>query len=145
MSQYFPPAPPKPQWVTIIAIVSAIWGVFGFFSALCVISGGIFGGAVLGGLGVPGVGVAMGFVSVLFGLLALVSGALYLAFAYGAWYLKPWAWMLGVAAQILAIISALVSWANYGSFGSFLLSVVIAGAILYFLFTPEVKRVFGQK
>jgi uncharacterized membrane protein YjjP (DUF1212 family) len=58
--------------------------------------------------------------------------------------LMPWAWMLGIIAEGVALLSALLSLLNGGNFFSFLISAAIAGAILYYLFTPEVKKAFGR-
>ncbi len=115
--------------VTILAVLAAIGGVFALLGTVCSIAL-IF---------------ALPFLSVLFALVTLVSGVLSLVFAYGAWYLKPWAWMLGLVAEGLAVLSNLVNLIlGYSNFGSFLVSLVVAGAIVYYLMTPEVKRAFGR-
>lgn len=149
--QSYPPPPPssygpqRPTGITILAILAAIGAASSIYGGLCLISGGIFGGAVLGGMGAVSAGVGLGLLAVISGLLTMVHGALSAGFAYGAWYLKPWAWMLGVAAGGLGILQALFSLINDSSgwFG-FLIAVAINGAILYYLFTPEVKRAFGR-
>ena len=136
--------PLRPSGITILAILAAIGGVLGLLGGICLITGGALLGGVLGASGASAAGVGLGFFGVLGGLLILATGVLDLAFAYGAWMLMPWAWMLGIVAEGVALLSALLGLLNGGSFFSFLLSAAIAGAILYYLFTPEVKRAFGR-
>ncbi len=143
--KYFPPGPARPQLITIMAILAGLFGIFGVIASICAISGGIFGGAILGGLGATGAAVQFGFGVVLLSLLQLVFSVLEVAFAYGAWYLKPWAWTLGVGAEGLAIVHSLFNLLfNGGNFFGFLISVAIAGAILYYLFTPTVRQAFSH-
>jgi hypothetical protein len=130
--------------INIMAVVSAVLGVLALLGACGVLFAGVLGGAVLGAAGAGGLGAATGFLGIVGALGSLVTATLYLAFAYGAFYLKPWAWMLGVAAEGVAIFFALISLFNHGSFFGFLFSVVLAGGILYYLFTPPVKQAFGR-
>jgi hypothetical protein len=149
--QSYPPPPPssygpqRPTGITILAILAGLGAASSLYGGLCLISGGIFGGAFLGSLGAGRAGLGLGLFAVISGLLTIAHGALSAGFAYGAWYLKPWAWTLGVIAGGLGILQALFSVINDSSgwFG-FLIAVAINGAILYYLFTPEVKRAFGK-
>jgi uncharacterized membrane protein HdeD (DUF308 family) len=91
--------------------------------------------------GNPGLG---GLVSI-FGLFVIVQAVLLLAFAYGAWTLKPWAWTLGMAAGVLGIIAAILGFVNDSSqLVSTIISIAINGGILYYLNTPAVKAAFGR-
>ena len=115
--------------VTILAVLAAIGGLFALLGTVCSITL-IF---------------LLPFFAVLISLILLVSGVMNLIFAYGAWYLKPWGWTLGIAAAGLAVLSSLFNWIlGYSNFGNFLVSLVIAGVIVYYLMTPEVKRAFGR-
>ncbi len=115
--------------VTILAVLAAIGGVLALLGTVCSFAA-IF---------------ILPFFGILMSLVLLVSGVLSLVFAYGAWYLKPWAWMLGLVAEGLAVLSNLVNLIlGYSNFGSFLVSLVVAGVIIYYLMTPEVKRAFGR-
>ena len=79
------------------------------------------------------------------GLCALAYAALLIAFAYGAWTLKPWAWALGVAVAIFGIVVAILQVVLGGSsIFSQLISIVIDGAILYYLNQPAIKALFGR-
>ena len=133
-TSWSPPAPTaagaRPTGITILAVLAAIGGVFG----------------LLGGFGVLFVGgvVASGAVMVL-GLCALAYAGLLLAFAFGAWTLKPWAWALGVAVAIFGIVVSVLQIVLGGSsIFSQVISVLIDGAILYYLNQPTIKALFGR-
>lgn len=125
----------RPQGVTILAILAAIGGVLGLLAGVLAL--GIGGAVAAGGSGVLG-----GLVGLL-GIVAIAQGALALAFAYGAWTLKPWAWMLGIVAFGISLGLAVLNIIN-GDLSGQILSAVIAVAILYYLFTPAVKQAFGR-
>ena len=130
MQQYFPPAPPRPMGATILAVLAAIGGLFALMGTVCSIAL-IF---------------ALPFLSVLFALVTLVSGVLSLVFAYGAWYLKPWGWTMGIAAEGLAVVGSLFTWVTGGTFGNFLVSLIIAGVIVYsFPEMREIERVWAER
>jgi hypothetical protein len=124
----------RPTGVTILAILAAIGGVLGLLAGIFALG---IGGAVAASGGALG-----GLVSVL-GIVAIVQGVLALAFAYGAWMLKPWAWTLGIVAFGISLVLAVIGIIN-GDFTGQILSVVIAVAVLYYLFTPQVKAAFGR-
>ena len=136
----------RPTGVTIMAIVAAIGGVFSLISVVCILGIGALAGALIDRAGAPAAaGVAIGIIVVLGGLIVLVSGVLSLAFAFGAWNLKPWAWMLGIITEGISAIGALIRLVTPG--GTFILpliTILVAGLIVYYLFTPEVKRAFGR-
>jgi hypothetical protein len=130
--------------ITILAVLAAIGGVLGIFGAIALFGLGALGAVIAAGGGIS-TGFMVGGFAVFWGLVTLVQAAGSLGFAYGAWFLKPWAWMLGVGISGLGILIALVNLiGGSGNFFSFLLSVVVSGAIIYYLFTPEVKKVFGR-
>ena len=108
-----------------MAVLAAIGGVLGLIAAI----------ELLGHDGI----------AIFWALVTLILSSISLVFAFGAWYLKLWAWMLGVGVEGLAILVALINWIGISG-GSllFLVSAAISGAILYYLFTPEIKRVFGR-
>lgn len=136
----------RPTVITILAVLAAIGGVLGIFGALGLIGIGAVGGAIMGAGGEAAAGFLIGAFAIVWGLVTLVISVADLAFAYGAWGLKPWAWMLGIILQGASIFIAFINWigGNSGGFGSFLISAVISGVIIYYLLTPEVKRAFGR-
>ena len=128
-------APPsaRPTGITILAVLAAIAGVLGLLGSLAVIG---LGGA-LAAVGYGGLYSLIGF-----GILAVSIAEL--VFAFGAWTLRPWAWMLGIAIQAVNIVLQLV-WITQGaSFTSALISVAVAVVILYYLDTPGVRTAFGK-
>jgi hypothetical protein len=125
----------RPTGITVLAILAAIGGVFALLGGLALIG--------LGGLAsASGVG---GF-AVIIGLLLLVLGVLQLVLAYGFWGLKPWAWTLGVGLQVASVVLSLLQFLNNtgGGITSLIISIVISGVILYYLFQPHVKAAFGR-
>jgi hypothetical protein len=128
----------RPTGITILAVLSAIGGVLAILAGLFAT---VLGGAVGAATGSAAVG---GLVSLL-GIIAIVYGGLSLAFAYGAWTLKPWAWTLGMASQIVGIGLAIVYIATGNStVTSQILNIAISGVIIYYLNTPPVKAAFGR-
>lgn len=131
----------RPTGITILAILALIGGIFSVLAGLAAIGlGGIAGGTIGGSTGA-----AVGFVVILAGLVALIGGALYLAFAYGAWTLKPWGWLLGIVGAGFGVVSAVLNFfGNDTGFVSLIIGVAISGGILYYLFQPHVKSAFGR-
>ncbi len=132
------PTSARPTGVTILAVVAAIFGALSLFLGLAAVglggvAAGATGNAVLGGL------------VVLAGLIALATGAVYLAFAYGAWTLKPWAWLLGMIGAGLGIVSAIVNFLNDSNqLISTIFGIAISAVIIYYLNTPAVKAAFRR-
>lgn len=138
-----PPAPAptsgaaRPTGITILAVLAAIGGVLSILAGIALIGLGGLGAATTGEAAIFGLGA-------IFGLLILASGIASLAFAYGAWTLKPWAWTLGVALQILSLALAVVAILGGSDIGSQIIGIAIAGIILYYLMQPSIKAVFGR-
>lgn len=124
----------RPTGVTIIAVLSAIGGVLGLLAALALFGfGAVSGASGLGGLAMIG------------GLIILVYAVLSLAVAYGFWTLKPWGWPLGVGVQSLGIVSAVLQFMNNSAnVVGLVISLAIAGVILWYLFQAHVKAAFGR-
>jgi hypothetical protein len=113
----------RPFGVTLIAILAIIVGVIGIVAGIPLLS-------VHAGIGL--------------GILAIIVGVVNLVFGIGALQLKPWAWVLGVVLEIVALITAIVGVIQNRSLWSEIISIVIAAVILYYLFTPHVQRAFGR-
>lgn len=125
----------RPTGVTVLAVLAAIGGVLGILGGIALLG--------LGSLAVAGNGILGGSIAI-FGLIAIVQSVLGLAFAYGAWTLKPWAWTLGIVAEGIGIALSVLFIINGSSITSQAISIVIAGAIIYYLMTPAVKTAFGR-
>jgi hypothetical protein len=142
----------RPTGVTIIAILAIIFNGLGLL-------GGVFAlvaGGILATVDVPAdvaaeAGLAagqagqLGGIAALLGIVVIILSALGLVFGIGALMLQPWAWTLGVGLYALNIIVGLASIAfNPSGAGSQVISLVVAGLVLYYLFTPQVKAAFGR-
>lgn len=75
-----------------------------------------------------------------------IIGILTFLFAYGAWTLKSWAWILGIGLQVIYIFSFLAtlfsfSYSNiFGQVPTFILSLIV----LSYLLRDETKVAFGR-
>ncbi len=127
----------RPTEITILAVLSAIVGVLGLLGSLALIGSGLAGGILTSEFGTLGV---------FGGLIILLVGSVFnLVFAYGAWNLRPWAWVLGLIGEGLALVSAVVGILNTRDIGTQqILNIVIPAIIIYYLMTPEVKKAFGR-
>ncbi len=118
----------RPLGITILAILAAVGGVFLLLAGL-----GAMAFAGLGGL------------FAILGIVAILVGVVYLAFAYGAWTLKPWGWTLGVGASIASIVLTILQLTQgTQEIVGAIISIAISAAILYYLYQPDVKAAFGR-
>ena len=126
----------RPLGVTILAVLAAIGGVLGILAGLVLV--GLSSSVAAADMALPLSGAV-----VILGIVSIVVGIGDLAFAYGAWGLKPWAWMLGIVLEAVGIAVNLLEFRS-ATVTSTIVSVVIAGAIIYYLYQPHVRRAFGQ-
>jgi hypothetical protein len=131
------PTAARPMGITVLAVLSAIGGVLGLLGGVALIG--------LGGLAAASTGTAAYFgLGAIWGVLLLATAIASLAFAYGAWTLKPWAWPLGVALAIISLALSALTIISGGDISSQVISVVIQAIILYYLFQPSIKSLFGR-
>lgn len=131
------PAAARPMGITILAVLSAIGGVLGLLGGIAIIG--------IGGLAAGATGSAAFFgLGAIWGLLILATAIASLVFAYGAWTLQPWAWPLGVALQVISLAISALTVISGGDISGQIISVVISAIILYYLFQPNIKAVFGR-
>lgn len=131
----------RPTGVSILAVLSGFFGAIAVLAGMTTLGVGAF---VVGGLGPPEAGTAIGGLAVLAGVGTIIVGLLMLVFAYGAWTLRPWAWMVGVICQVLSLLTVLSNLAAGAAFATQITSIAIPLIILYYLFTQDVKRAFGR-
>jgi hypothetical protein len=131
----------RPLGITIISILAFIQGFLGICGTCVVLAGSgllffIPTGVtqVLGGFGC---------------LLALILGLgplLELIFAYGAWNLRSWAWLLGIIATGLAVAGVVIS--ILGSGGATVLTALTNGLlsiiIFVYLLLPGTRKAFNM-
>lgn len=123
----------RPTGVTIIAVLSFISGLLGLCGALPV-----FGISLIAGVFIPPVGV----IGILIGLFLALSPILLLIFAYGAWNLRPWAWMWGIIANGLSVFSALIAVVTTGNVFAIGTHGLIPIIVFVYLLTPDIRRAF---
>jgi len=134
----------RPTGITILAVLAIIGGLFSLFGGCTVVAGGALIGAMGAQAGVNGAAAGGGLLSV-YGIVILAIAVADIVFGIGAWTLKPWAWMLGLVLQGLNVVVALVSIvAGWSTFGGQIIGLAINAVIIYYLMTPDVKKVFGR-
>jgi hypothetical protein len=132
----------RPVGVTILAVIAIIYGIFSLLLALL----GLLGSALLAS-GVGNVRYAAGTLAYAT-ISDAVLGILYLAFGIGAFRLKGWAWTTGVVALVLDVVRQIVGVVIHGFSASnivgFIITIVIALVVLWYLFRPNVRAAFGK-
>jgi len=133
-------------WVAVvfgaIGLVVAVMGVFAALALMALGAGAVGVGAVAGGASVAGGAFLVLALSVWTAALSAVE----IAFGVGALQLKPWAWTLGMIWTWVSVATNIVSvFANRGSglIGT-IIGILVAIAILYYLYTDEVRAAFGK-
>lgn len=134
----------RPTGITILAVLAFIGGILGLCGGLSGIVGGAFLGGMAASVGASNATAVGGMIAV-YSIIAVAFAVADLVFGFGAWTLKPWAWMLGMVLFGLNIVFQLVALiAGWTTLGSIIISVAIAGVIIYYLLTPQVKQAFGR-
>jgi hypothetical protein len=124
----------RPTGVTILAVLAAIGGVLGILGGLA-----LFALSSAVSFAIPGIG----GLAALIGVVVLVQSVLLLAFAYGAWSLRPWAWMLGIVGAALGIVLSVIQLGGTSA-ASLVIDIVLYGVIIWYLYQPTIRRAFGQ-
>jgi hypothetical protein len=83
-----------------------------------------------------GLGIAFGVVLVAIAIVSFVV-------AYGLLKGKGWAWTVAIILSIISIIWNAITLVTAANFGG-IISILISGIILYYLFRPHVKAYFGK-
>jgi hypothetical protein len=118
----------RPLGVTILGILWIIGGLFWLVF-------GFVGGAVLSVAGLGAFGAAIGVVFFIIGIVDLLLGI-------GCFMAWSWVWVVGVIFTAIAILMGLVT--LFSNWVSGLVSIIIAGIILWYLFQPQVKAYFSH-
>ena len=85
----------------------------------------------------------LGVLIIPFGAVLVAIAIVSFVVAYGLLKGKGWAWTVAIILSIISIVwnvITLVTAANYGG----IISIIISGIILYYLFRPHVKAYFGK-
>jgi len=83
-----------------------------------------------------GVGIAFGAVLVALAVLSFIV-------AYGLLKGRRWAWTITIILSIISIVWNAITVATAANFGG-IISIIISGIIIYYLYRPHVKAYFGK-
>jgi hypothetical protein len=137
----------RPTGVTVLAILCFIGAAFLLMGGLLSFAGGGLMAAALRSSLPPGV---VAGVAGVIGVIFLVIAALYFITGYGLWALKPWGRMLTIILTSLALFFGVLG--LLGGMLHFAIFLVmwrifwcaVDVLVLWYMFTPEVKRAFGE-
>lgn len=134
----------RPTGVTIIAVLMAIAGIVMIIAGISAVAVAPFLPAAFPSQNLPtGFSTAMlGGLAVGSGAFMLVLGVAGLVISYGLFKGRAWAWTAAVVLSIIGVVMSVVAIVT-GNFGS-IVSLIINGVILYYLYRPHVKAYFGR-
>jgi hypothetical protein len=123
----------RPTGVAVLAVAAAVLGV------LAILGAGAWWNASEGLAWLPRIHGGERLIA----LVLLGVGLSELVLAYGAWMLRPWAWTVGVVLEVIVIALAVLQLGRL-EFLRHIITIVIAGATLWYLATPRVRALFGR-
>jgi hypothetical protein len=134
----------RPTGVTIIAVLMVIAGVVMIIAGISALAVAPFLP-----MAIPSQDLPTGLSASMLGGMAVGSGAVMLALgiaglviSYGLFKGRGWAWTAAVVLSIIGVVMSVVAIVT-GNFGS-IVSLIINGVILYYLYRPHVKAYFGK-
>jgi hypothetical protein len=134
----------RPTGATVISVIEGILGVLFLLVGLFVgFIGGTLGSLAGAAGGNAAAGGVLAGVGIIFGVIVIAIGVLYLLIAYGVWKARGWAWMLGMVVSIIVLVFAVLGLGNGVSLST-IISTALPAIVVYFLWTPEVKRYLGR-
>ncbi len=86
-----------------------------------------------------------GIALVIIGLAFAIAGVAQIIFGIGLWQLRGWAWTLGVALQTMTLLGALGGLFTGAFTIQSAISILVSGAILAYLLTPRVRKLFARR
>lgn len=145
----------RPLGVTIIAILNIIGGIIMLVGGIAAVTGGallpMMPPGTLPEEGVPGTDVddLSGVSASLLGGSIIAVGAVLIALgifsfvvAWGLMKGRGWAWTATVALAVISIVLNVISLVG-GNFAA-IISIIISGVIIYYMYRPHVKAFFGK-
>lgn len=150
----------RPTGVTIIAILSIIGGIIMLFGGIALLAAGIIlpslppsafndgnltinGNLTGSGISVSGIPPSfIGGAAISIGGVLIAIGIVSFIVAYGLLKGMGWAWTVTIILSIISIVLNAISIAT-GNIGG-IVSIIISGIILYYLYRPHVKAYFGK-
>jgi hypothetical protein len=144
----------RPTGVTIIAILHIIGGITMLLGGITLVAAGTIIPSLPpsafqnGNLTEPNVNVSgiplsfLGGTAIAIGSVLIAIGIVSFIVAYGLLKGMRWAWTVTVVLSIISIALNAISIAT-GNIGG-IVSIIISGIILYYLYRPHVKAYFGK-
>jgi hypothetical protein len=139
----------RPTGVTIIAILNIIGGIIALFAGISIALASAFIPTIMSdpefqanmqGQMIPAQ--MIGGAAIGIGVLMIILGIASFVVAWGLLKGKRWAWTVTIILSIINIITSAVSMLG-GNFGG-IVSIIISGVIIYYLYRPHVKAYFGK-
>jgi hypothetical protein len=126
----------RPLGVTELAVLALVNGIISLVAGLSLLG--------VGGLVIWGGSPSNGNVLVL-GALTFAMAPVSLALGYGFWSVKQWAWPSALMVYATSIGLALfgILLAELNPF-SVLVTVAVSAGVMWYLFQPQVRSVFGR-
>ena len=128
----------RPIGITIISVLMIIGGLILIFTGITP----LFIGPLISIDSDPSFG-ALGSLITIAGLTLVVLGIASLIVSWGLLKGKRWARTITLIISIIAIIIAIISLVSSGDL-THIISVIIYGIIIYYMFTDKVKLFFGK-
>ncbi len=129
--------------VVIVAWIAILSGAAGaLIGAIAVFAGTLLDVHAAGQMNAQGIG---GLALLIIGLSVMIAGVAQIIFGIGLWQLRGWAWTLGVVIQSLTLLGALCGLFTGAFTVQSVISIVISSAILFYLLSPRVRKLFGQR
>lgn len=85
----------------------------------------------------------LGGIGIAFGITLVVIAIVSFIVAYGLLKGMGWAWTVAIILSIISIVWNVVTLVTAGNLGG-IISIIISGVILYYLYRPHVKAYFGK-
>jgi hypothetical protein len=138
----------RPTGITILAILAAISGAFSILAGLGYVLGAPLIPAAAIGTVAADIAGPLKSIALVIGIFWLVVGVAQLAFAYGAWTLRPWGWMLGLVIEgssiLLTVIVGVMAGNLVATLQASLIPLVVAIVIIAYLLSPSVRAAFDR-
>jgi len=117
----------RPFGITLLGIIALLSGLFGLCWPTLIF------------IGLP----FFGKVGLIAGIFLVVGPILQIAFSYGAFNLRSWAWYLGLISTGITVIGVIINLFDGASFWSAIWGSILSVIIFIYLLTPNVRQAFG--
>lgn len=131
-------APERPTGLTVIAVISALLGALLVLIGLIVALSAFITGTAGGGPSDLPLGAYLGLIS----LVVIGLGGLTLLFSNGIYYVRPWAWTLGVVVCGLNVIATIAFLAAGAEPVTGAIGTAASVVVLVYLLLPGTRALF---